>query len=75
MCRKVWQGNRSCYERTAANAFSKFKGAALLQVIVVDHDSDEELVRVDAKAAEAIDLYCDQGPIACIQVSCPSPCA
>ena len=35
----------------------------------MDHDSDEELVRVDAKAAEAIDLHCDQGPVACIQVS------
>ena len=35
---------------------------------MVDHDSDEELVKVDAKAAEAIDAHCDQGPIACIQV-------
>ena len=35
---------------------------------MVDHDSDEELVRVDAKAAEAIDAHCDRGPIACIQV-------
>ena len=35
----------------------------------MDHDSDEALVRVDAKAAEAIDLHCDQGPVACIQVS------
>ena len=39
-----------------------------MQVVVVDHDSDEELVRVDQKAAEAIDLHCDQGPVACIQV-------
>ena len=44
------------------------------QVIVVDHDSDEELVKVDAKAAEAIDLHCDQGPVACIQVSSLSGC-
>lgn len=35
---------------------------------MVDHDSDEELVKVDAKAAEAIDRHCDQGPVACIQV-------
>ena len=39
---------------------------------MVDHDSDEELVKVDAKAAEAIDLHCDQGPVACIQVSSPA---
>ena len=41
----------------------------------MDHDSDEELVRVDAKAAEAIDRHCDQGPVACIQVSGLSACA
>lgn len=39
---------------------------------MVEHDSDEELVKVDAKAAEAIDAHCDQGPIACIQVECLS---
>ncbi len=43
-------------------------GITVPQVVVVDHDSDPELVRVDAKAAEAIDLHCDQGPVACIQV-------
>lgn len=44
------------------------EGCCVSQVVVVDHDSDVELVRVDAKAAEAIDLHCDQGPVACIQV-------
>jgi hypothetical protein len=39
-----------------------------LQVGVVDHDSGEELVKVNAKAAEAIGLHCDEGPVACIQV-------
>ena len=41
------------------------------QVILVDHDADPELVRVDERAAEAISASCTQGPLACIQV--PSP--
>ncbi|BDA49200.1 probable serine/threonine-protein kinase SIS8 [Coccomyxa sp. Obi] len=37
------------------------------EVIVVDHDTDPDLARVDSKAAEAISISCTEGPLACIQ--------
>ena len=38
-----------------------------VQVILVDHDRDPDLVRVDEQAAEAISSCCKDGPLACIQ--------
>ncbi|CAL8464074.1 g3609 [Coccomyxa elongata] len=37
------------------------------EVIVVDHDTDPDLARVDSEAAEAISVSCAEGPLACIQ--------
>ncbi|KAK9918746.1 hypothetical protein WJX75_006516 [Coccomyxa subellipsoidea] len=37
------------------------------EVIIVDHDADPDLARVDGKAAEAIGASCKEGPLACIQ--------
>ena len=37
------------------------------QVILVDHDRDPDLMRVDEQAAEAISSCCKDGPLACIQ--------
>lgn len=44
----------------------------VLQVVVVDHDTDPDLARVDSEAAEAIGASCKEGPLACIQASCPT---
>ena len=53
--------------------------SAPAQVVLVDHDADPALVRVDERAAEAISASCTQGPLACIQVPaatavCRAPC-
>ncbi len=40
------------------------------QVILVDHDRDPDLMRVDEQAAEAISACCKDGPLACIQARC-----
>lgn len=45
-----------------------------MQVIIVDHDADPDLARVDGKAAEAIGASCKEGPLACIQVTIKSIC-
>jgi hypothetical protein len=39
-------------------------------VILVDHDRDPDLMRVDEQAAEAISACCKDGPLACIQARC-----